>query len=225
MRPHRAVPLLALLLAACVLQQPPAAPPLPPLPPPPSLPPANGSLWHPELAGNYPLLDVRAHFPGDLLTVVVDEESKGKKDATTEGTRTSSIAASVDDFFGIPIPGFLSSGFNPSSIVTAQTKLAHTGEGTTSREGTLTASITVTVVGVEPGGTLRVQGDKVVTVNYEAQHIVLTGRVRPEDIASDNSIPSSRIADARIGYYGRGVVAEQQIVGAVQRLFNWVWPF
>ena len=100
MRPAALLTLVS--LAACVR---PASIPVPPpavvvLPPPP--PPPNGSLWHPELATNYALLDVRAHFPGDLLTVVVSEQSQGKKDATTETTGESSISASVEDFFGIP---------------------------------------------------------------------------------------------------------------------------
>ena len=223
MRAALACPLLV-MLAACAVQPPPPAPPmefsLPAAPPP-----ANGSLWHAELAGNYPFLDVRAHFPGDLLTVQIDEESKGKKDATTDGSSQSSVSASVQDFFGLPTPSFLPSGFNPNSIVTAETKRSSSGAGTTTREGTLTANITVTVVAVDTGGSLRVQGDQIVSLNREEQHIVLTGRVRPEDIASDNTVPSSRLADARIAYYGHGVVGDKQNVPIVQRLFDWVWPF
>ena len=216
-----------LLLAACarvasVPLPPPAAVALPPPPPPP-----NGSLWHPELAANYPFLDVRAHFPGDLLTVVVAEQSQGKKDATTETTGESSISASVEDFFGIPAAAvkFLPNGFNPQSVVKAETKRSSKGDGTTTREGALTANITVRVVALDPNGNLYVRGDKIVSVNRENQHIVLSGTVRPEDIASDNSVLSSRLADARIDYYGSGVVGDKQNVPLTHRLFDWVWPF
>jgi len=216
-----------LLLAACarvasIPVPPPAAVALPPPPPPP-----NGSLWHPELAANYPFLDVRAHFPGDLLTVVVAEQSQGKKDATTETTGESSISASVEDFFGIPAAAvkFLPNGFNPQSVVKAETKRSSKGDGTTTREGALTANITVRVVALDPNGNLYVRGDKIVSVNRENQHIVLSGTVRPEDIASDNSVLSSRLADARIDYYGSGVVGDKQNVPLTHRLFDWVWPF
>ena len=216
-----------LLLAACarvasIPVPPPAAVALPPPPPPP-----NGSLWHPELAANYPFLDVRAHFPGDLLTVVVAEQSQGKKDATTETTGESSISASVEDFFGIPAAAvkFLPNGFNPQSVVKAETKRSSKGDGTTTREGALTANITVRVVALDPNGNLYVRGDKIVSVNRENQHIVLSGTVRPEDIASDNSVLSSRLADARIDYYGSGVVGDKQNVPLSHRLFDWIWPF
>jgi len=216
-----------LLLAACarvasVPVPPPAAVAIQPPPPPP-----NGSLWHPELAANYPFLDVRAHFPGDLLTVVVAEQSQGKKDATTETTGESSISASVEDFFGIPAAAvkFLPNGFNPQSVVKAETKRSSKGDGTTTREGALTANITVRVVALDPNGNLYVRGDKIVSVNRENQHIVLSGTVRPEDIASDNSVLSSRLADARIDYYGSGVVGDKQNVPLSHRLFDWIWPF
>jgi flagellar L-ring protein FlgH len=62
-------------------------------------------------------------------------------------------------------------------------------------------------------------------VNNEEQYIVLSGTVRPEDIGSDNTVASARLADARIDYYGRGVVSDTQNVPLVHRLFDWIWPF
>lgn len=205
---------------------------LPPPPPPEvallSAPtPAPGSLWHAELAANYAFVDVRAHFPGDLLTVVVSEQSDGSKDATTDSSAESSISASVEEFFGIPAAAvkFLPKGFNPESVVKASTARSSTGDAETKRTGRLTASITVRVVAVDPSGNLHVQGDKVIRVNREDQHIVLTGTVRPEDIGADNSVLSTRLADARIDYYGRGTVGDKQGTPLVHRLFDWVWPF
>jgi flagellar L-ring protein FlgH len=189
--------------------------------------PGNGSLWHPELSANYAFLDVRAHFPGDLLTVVISESSKGKKAAKTDGSAESSLAASVQDFFGLPASALklLPSGFDPEAIVTAETNRSNSQDAETTREGALTASITVRVVEADATGNLRVQGDKIVTINSEDQHIVLTGLVRPEDIAPDNSVLSSRVADARISYYGYGSVGDKQGTPLGQRLFDWVWPF
>ena len=219
---------LCVALAGCLLQgplPPPPAPMLTPVPPPPA--PGMGSLWHPELAANYPVLDVRAHFPGDVLTVVVAEKSSGKKDATTDAAAESSISANVQDFFGIPASSvkLLPSGFNPESIIKATTARESKGDASTERNGDLAASITVTVQAVEPNGNMRVRGDKVIRVNREDQYIVLSGVVRPEDIASDNSVQSARLADARIEYFGRGVVDDKQGVPLVHRLYDWIWPF
>src|SRR5207245_7040985 len=116
-------------------------------------------------------------------------------------------------------------GCNPQSVGTAETKRSSKGDGTRTREGALTGNITVRVVALDPNGNLDVRGDKVVSVNRENQHIVLSGTVRPEDIASDNSVASSRLADARIDYYGTGVVGDKQNVPLTHRLFDWVWPF
>jgi flagellar L-ring protein precursor FlgH len=217
----------ALALPGCARRPLPLPPPPPDLALPAPPPPPAGSLWHPELAANYPFIDVRAHFPGDLLTVVVAEQSQGKKDATTEANAESEITAAVEDFFGIPAAAvkFLPAGFNPQSIVKARTSRASKGDGETTRAGSLTGTITVTVVSVDPNGNLHVRGDKVVSVNREDQYLVLTGTVRPEDVGFDNTVLSSRLADARIDYYGRGVVADKQNVPLVHRLYDWIWPF
>ncbi len=214
------------LLAGCYANRP-YLEPLPPRLGPKAQQPANGSLWHPELAANYAFLDVRAHFPGDLLTVVINENSKGKKAATTDGSAESSIAASVQNFFGVPASAvtLLPGGFDPEMIVTAETNRSNKQDAATTREGNLTANITVRVVEVDATGNMRVQGDKIVTINSEDQHIVLTGIVRPEDIAADNSVLSGRLADARISYYGYGTVGDKQGEPLGQRLFDWIWPF
>jgi len=91
--------------------------------------------------------------------------------------------------------------------------------------GTGASTNSVLALAVDSTGNLYVRGDKVVSVNREQEHILLTGLVRPEDIASDNSVLSSRLADARIDYYGRGVVGDKQNVPLVHRLFDWLWPF
>jgi flagellar L-ring protein precursor FlgH len=221
----RALLLLLSALAAC--QIPPTAelppPPLEVGPPPP--PPGLGSIWHPEVPDNYPATDVRAHFPGELLTVVVAESSKGTKDASTDTSSQSSITAKVLAFFGLPAASFLPSGFDASDIIDTSTQHAAKGSGTIKRDGTLTGNLTATVVAVDPHGNLRIQGQKVVSVNHEDEYLVLSGTVRPVDILSDNSVLSTRIADAHISYFGRGTAGDKENVPIVHRLMDWVWPF
>lgn len=182
---------------------------------------ANGSLWRPDRAANYPFLDVRPRFPGELLTVVIAEEAEGEKDAETELDTASSISASVQEFFGLPNVG----GINPENIVSTDSARSFDGEGETSRKASLSGRITVTVTAVEPNGNLHVEGQKVVTLNNEEEYIVLRGVVRPEDIDRDNEVPSWRLADARVDFYGSGVISNQQRPGFLYTLLDWVWPF
>jgi len=204
-----------------------------PPPPPPDLaqadrpPPANGSLWQPERADNYQFTDVRARFPGDLLTVLIQESAAGRKNATTDASAESSTSVKVDDFFGITaaMAGFLPSAFSPDAIINAESTRESTGEAETARNDTLTGNVTVRVVAVDPAGNLLIRGDKIVSVNSEDQHIVLTGVVRPVDVGTDNTVLSTRIADARIDYYGRGVVSNKTGVPLVHTLLDWIWPF
>jgi flagellar L-ring protein precursor FlgH len=216
---------LGVLLGGCAAAAPPVAPPL--LPEMPRLasptPPTSGagSLWRADKAANYPFLDVRPRFPGELLTVVISEAAEGEKDAETNLETTSSISASVQEFFGIPTIG----NIDPSNVVSTETARSYEGEGDTSRSASLTGRITVTVTAVEPSGNLHVAGQKTVTLNAEEEYIVLRGIVRPEDIDANNEVPSWRLADARIDFYGSGVVANQQRPGFAYTLLDWLWPF
>jgi len=213
--------LLALSGCAQVMPPNPGPPPLPPLAVPMPAKGAPGSLWRPDRAANYAFLDVRPRFPGDLLTIVISEDAKGKKDADTKLSTDSSVSASVDEFFGIPSFG----NINPSNVVTAETARSYDGQGETSRESSLTGRITVTVTAVEPNGNLHVEGQKVVSLNKEKEYVVLRGVVRPEDIDMNNEVSSWRLADARIDFYGSGLVANQTSPGVFYIVLDWLWPF
>jgi flagellar L-ring protein precursor FlgH len=195
-------------------------------PPPIAEPATPGSLWHPDLGANYQFVDVRPRFPGDLLTIVVAENARGKKDAETNASSDSSVAGSIEEFFGLPQKlEDIDDDINSAALVKAEAARSFTGSGETSRTGTLTGQITVTVTAVEPNGNLHVEGQKIVTINAEEQYMVLTGVVRPEDIDGTNTVSSSRLADARIDFYGSGVVANKQRPGFAFTLLDWLWPF
>jgi flagellar L-ring protein precursor FlgH len=194
---------------------------LPPLATPAVAPSAAGSLWQSARSANYPFVDVRPRFPGDLLTVLIDENAEGSKDADTELDTSSSISASVKEFFGIPTVG----NIDPSNVLEAASARSFDGEGGTTRTASLDARITVTVVAVEPNGNLHIEGQKEVTLNNEKEYIVLRGVVRPEDISASNEVESWRLADARIDFYGSGVLANQLRPGYIYTLLDWLWPF
>ena len=81
------------------------------------------------------------------------------------------------------------------------------------------------VAEVLPSGILRIEGTKIISVNNEEQIMVLTGLIRPRDITSDNEVDSTRVANMRIDYYGRGDIGDAQRQGWLGQLVRKVWPF
>ena len=98
------------------------------------------------------------------------------------------------------------------------------GAGGATQDNLLQGQITVTVAAVLPTGVLAVQGEKRLIINRGEEQVMLTGLVRPDDIGPDNSVPSTRVANAQIRYGGTGEIAEQSRMGWLQRFFAAVSP-
>jgi flagellar L-ring protein FlgH len=186
-----------------------------------------GSLWNDngELARLYS--DNRASRVGDIVTIRITENASGAKTATTKTAKDSSMDSSFsgnfNNFFGLParVLGFLS----PSASAKIATKDSYAGNGTTTRNDQLTASMTAMVMEVYPNGNLKILGHREVVVNSERQTMEVTGIVRPIDVDSRNTVQSTAIADAKISYSGFGVVDDKQHPGWLSRVFNFISPF
>ncbi len=171
--------------------------------------------------------DSRAHNVGDILLVKIVENSSADKNAETKTSHDSSLKGGISSFFGYEnlLRG---KGGNSTPSLTSMnadlTKSFH-GKGETSRDSKVTATISARVVNVSMNGNLVIRGYQEVRVNNETQHIILSGIVRPEDISPDNSILSSRIAEARIEYNGTGVLSAKQQPGWLANIIDIVWPF
>lgn len=187
-----------------------------------SAPVAVGSLW-PADDHVFFYADKKALRVGDILTVSVVETAQANSTADTSLTRESSINARLGTFLNAR--RFLGLSTLGQDLVDSTAKNAHTGSGTTSREGKLTASITAIVTHVLRNGNLVIKGSRSVTVNNEEQFITLTGIVRPQDIGRDNAVLSTQIADADITFGGLGVVGDKQRSGWGTWIFDWLWPF
>lgn len=205
----------------------PATSTVPPAPMPPSpRAKATGSLWRNDVSANYLFADTRARFAGDLLTIVITEDDSGSKEADTSSKTDTSVFASIEQFFGFPQQlQKHQPNIDPTQLISASSKRTFDGEGSTNRKGKLTARMTAVVKAISPTGNLWVEGDKIVAVNKEDQHIVVHGWVRPEDIDADNQVLSTRLADARIDYYGVGVLGVKQRPGWGYWLMDVLWPF
>ncbi|MFZ2587696.1 MAG: flagellar basal body L-ring protein FlgH [Alphaproteobacteria bacterium] len=186
--------------------------------------PAAGSLWVP---GNKQFFkDSRARTVGDLVTVMVDESAEAKGEAKSESNRTHNSSS------GVSVLPFISGQLLTRGIDLATNGLNDTdsnrdfkGKGKNERKDRLTGSIAAVVTQVLPNDLLVIQGQREVMVNYEKQIMKLTGVVRAEDITSGNTIPSSKIAEARIAYVGDGVVDSAQTPQWGVTVLDKVLPF
>jgi len=191
----------------------------------------EGSLWEERSSSFY--MDNTARRINDILTIKIDEISNASQQVSTKTSRDSSILASITKFLGYPLDFSLENlwgkddtgadiPFKPE--ITSSAKSSHSGSGKITGSGKLSAEITAKVLEVMPNGNLIIEGSKEVTIDKEKRFIILSGIVRPEDVEFDNTVSSSKIADARIEYTGTGVISDKQSPGFLHRVFDWVYP-
>lgn len=219
--------LAALMLTGCQAAKEKPVPSMPVAEPPQMLTPemvrANpGSLFQPTNA-DFLFADNRARRVGDIVMVNIVENASAQNKADTTSDKDSSIDLGVDAFLGKSSLPMLGSIANP--MVKASAKNKFKGEGETNRENKFTATVACRVLRVSPGGLLQIEGVRETQVNSETQYLMLTGLIRARDIADNNSILSSQVANARIKYFGEGVIADKQKPGWITRLMDTVWPF
>jgi flagellar L-ring protein precursor FlgH len=153
--------------------------------------------------------DRRAHQVGDTLTVLVTQTARATASANTDASGGVQLGANAQYHNNTHNYGL---GFSGDD----------TGQGNTTRAGTLQAELAVRVVAVESDGQLRVHGDQSVEINGEKQRFALTGLVRPEDISANNTILSTRISEADIHYTGKGDISTAQRHSILYRITRWL---
>jgi flagellar L-ring protein precursor FlgH len=184
---------------------------------------SGNSLWQ-DTASLYE--DNKARRLNDLVTINVIENISGSGAADTNTGKSSSVGAGITDFFGMPLSGSINGGrYIPTPTLTAAYADTFKGTGATNRSGTLLGTNTAKVVAVMPNGNLRLESKKEITINNEKQILILRGLVRPDDIAIDNTVLSSRVADAEVFFVGDGVLQEKQGPGWLGRIVSAIWPF
>lgn len=185
--------------------------------------PAVGSLFS-EAGGGY-LEDTRAVRVGDVVVVVISETADAQGTAATTLGKSSTAQVGVSGLFGLTTAlQKAHPNIDPNNLLNYASQSAFTGTGNTARNGQLTANIAVRVSRELPNGDLFLEGTKVVLINYEEYHLYISGVVRPADIAQDNTITSSRIADAQFEFTGRGDLADQNRKGWLGRALDVVNP-
>jgi len=168
--------------------------------------------------------DQRAHQIGDLLTVTVNITDKANIANETQRSRTNSEDSGITDFIGSKTIT-QANKILPGRILTADSTASSDGKGSVNRTEALQTNVAAVVTQVLPNGNLVVEGKQEIRVNYEIRELVVAGIVRPEDIQSDNTIDSTKIAQARIAYGGRGQIMDVQQPRYGQQVMDVLLPF
>ncbi|NYS61690.1 flagellar basal body L-ring protein FlgH [Vreelandella salicampi] len=178
----------------------------------------NGSIYQVR-RGYQPLFeDRRPRAIGDILTIVLDEEVSASKNSQSNADRSGSAGLELEQ-----LPDALSTLAEYGFDVSGNSDFS--GGGGSQATNSFTGTITVSVLDVLNNGNLRVRGEKQIAINQGTEFIRFSGVVNPRTITSQNTVPSTQVADARIEYVGDGYINEAQHMGWLQRFFLNVSPF
>ncbi len=183
---------------------------------------ANGSLWAGGGVGLF--AETKASAVGDLVTVLVQENASATRSLGTKKSRKSDLSTSLNASIDYG-NATKNAAVNPSGSLGMSNAKTFDGSGSTSNSDTLTASVTSVVTHVYPNGNMRIVGRRQLTINQQPQEITFSGIIRPTDIAPDNTIPSSKVAQAQISYGGGGELATVAHEGWLARTLDQIWPF
>ena len=160
--------------------------------------------------------DIKAHQVGDVLTVLIVEQSRASNQVETKTEKKTQINTSGG-------PGIGSLDFIPMFGAKADNSNKYNGKGENLRAGSIRAKMSVTVIDVRNNGDLIIEGHRIIGINGDEESIYVSGVVRSKDISPDNTIESYLIADAEISYTGKGDATTGSRPGFFTRLINWVF--
>jgi flagellar L-ring protein precursor FlgH len=217
----RALPALGLaLLAACAGTRQRNDKAFDDFPMPPT-PPSDGAIFHSGYNGGL-YENPTARNVGDVVTVVLAEATTAAKSSQTDTAKTTKDSLAAPTILGLPVTihgtAVLSGAINNAN--------SFSGAGDSKQSDSLAGNISVTVVKRLSNGNLMIQGQREIDLNQGSEFIKLQGIIRPIDISSDNTIPSTEVADARIAYGQHGALNDANAPGLLSRFFNFSWlPF
>lgn len=185
----------------------------------------SNSLW--RMGSRAFFKDQRATRVGDILTVRVRVTDSAQLNNQTNRSRRSSEALGAENLLGLETQygKVLGDDVKADALVTANSNTSTQGAGSVRRSEQLTTNVAAVVTQVLPNGNLVVEGKQEIRINFEVRELVVAGVVRPEDIEAENVIDSSKIAEARIAYGGRGQITDVQQPRYGQQVMDILLPF
>ena len=183
------------------------------------------SLWHPGSRAFF--RDQRAAKVGDILTIRINITDNADVKNETNITRTANDNVAMPNVFGLEttVGKLLPGAYSPANALNTTTSDAHDGKGETKRNESIVTNVAATIIQKMPNGNLVILGSQEILVDNEMRQLHIKGVIRPEDIASDNTITHDKIADARITYGGKGELADIQQPRYGEQVMDIVSPF
>lgn len=179
--------------------------------------PSAGAIYR-EGPGLRLYTDRKAREVGDIVTINLSERTQASTRANTAITKESNNSMS-GTVFGAPV----TVGGQDILDNSLSNNRDFAGDGNSTQSNQITGTVTAQVVQKLPNGNLVIQGSKELTLNQGNELIQVQGIIRTADIGPDNTIASTRVADARIVYGGRGPLARSNAMGWLDRFFNGAW--
>jgi flagellar L-ring protein precursor FlgH len=169
--------------------------------------------------------DQRAGQIGDLVTVLVSITDTAAIANSTERQRNGSQSMGASGAMGSLLNKVLPGGSEASAAVDLSGTGSSSGSGSVNRSETLSTRVSAVITQVLPNGNMVIEGKQEVRVNFEVRELIVAGVIRPQDISANNTIPSEKIAEARISYGGRGQITDVQQPRYGQQVLDIVLPF
>jgi flagellar L-ring protein precursor FlgH len=178
---------------------------------------ANGAIF--QVSSGYSALTngTKASRKGDIITILLVEQTRASKSNSASKDRNGGFS------LALPTTGLFSL-FSPSDVASSGTQ-NFSGSGSADQSNSLRGQISVTVAENYPNGTMLVRGQKLTSLNRGDEHTQFSGLIRAIDVSPDNTIPSTKVADARIIYGGTGEIASASKQGWLQKFFSFISPF
>lgn len=177
----------------------------------------RGSIFQASQGYSGLITGTRARKLGDMVTIVLVENTSTSKSTTGQTNRDGSFALTP------PTSGPLSF-LNPNAL-NAAGQGSFSGGGNAAQQSQLTGTVAVTIAALYPNGTAEVVGEKQMSLSQGDEWVQFAGRIRLIDIDAENRLSSSQVANARIIYSGKGAVQQASRPGWLSRFFNFISPF
>ena len=183
------------------------------------------SLW--QAGARAFFKDQRASRVGDILTVYIDMSDQAKLANTTKRSRQSGEDSNITNFLGLEaeLGKVMPKAFDPTAAAKLGSTSTSTGTGSVDRKEEIKLTVAAIVTQVLPNGNLVIEGRQEIRVNFEKRVLIVAGVVRPEDITAQNTIDSSKIAESRISYGGKGQITDVQQPRYGQQVLDILLPF
>ncbi|MFT7617177.1 MAG: flagellar L-ring protein precursor FlgH [Planctomycetota bacterium] len=177
------------------------------------------SLWDPSYATRPLFADNTARGVGDILTIVIEENSKVVNDEETQITKDSSLDAALTNFDILP------NLWEPLPAASGSSSTSFDGAGTYDKDNSFETTISVIVIDTMPNGNMLVEGTRSIVIDGDTKIVKITGMIRAFDVTKANEVSSNRVANVRISYKGTGPLNRATNRGWFSRMLDIVWPF